>query len=170
MQRTDFGKNLRALREDAGLTQERLAELIGCNPLTISSWENRNIKHPRKGCDLDSLLEIFKVTERELLGGSDGYYANSRGLVSLSDDSFRIDSSMEPSIPYGAVIRYQNADLKDGDLAVVVFDGEPTVRRISFHDGLIILKADNAKRTIVDTDSGESLEILGKAVSYEVPL
>ena len=43
MEESDFcgelGKNLRAARKSAGLTQRQLAELIGCTPTTLGYWE-----------------------------------------------------------------------------------------------------------------------------------
>ena len=34
-----FGQRIRALRRDAGLTQENLAELLSISPQAVSRWE-----------------------------------------------------------------------------------------------------------------------------------
>jgi len=37
-----FGKNLRRVRQDAGMTQEQLAELLNVSPQAVSRWENES--------------------------------------------------------------------------------------------------------------------------------
>lgn len=38
--RTEFGQTLRRVRKDAGLTQEQLAEWLGCSSAAVSQAEN----------------------------------------------------------------------------------------------------------------------------------
>lgn len=62
-----FSKQLRKYREQAGLSQEKLAEKIFVSRQTISKWENEKT-YP----DLQSLLslsELFNITLDELVKG-----------------------------------------------------------------------------------------------------
>lgn len=63
-----FGENLKKLRQDRNLTQERLADFLGVSFQTISKWE-RGDNYP----DITTLPEIasfFNVTVDKLLGVS----------------------------------------------------------------------------------------------------
>ena len=65
MKNNIFGKKLKELRIEKGLSQQKLGELLGFCNQTISFWEN--------GCrepDLDTLVEIshfFEVCLEDLL-------------------------------------------------------------------------------------------------------
>ena len=65
MKNNIFGKRLKELRIEKGLSQQKLGELLGFCNQTISFWEN--------GCrepDLDTLVQIaqyFEVSIEELL-------------------------------------------------------------------------------------------------------
>ena len=61
-----FGENLRALRQNAGITQDRLAEYLGITSQAVSRWES-GICYP----DLEFLPGIasyFHTTVDALLG------------------------------------------------------------------------------------------------------
>lgn len=60
-----FGKRLRALRKKAGLTQEKLAYLIGVHETTIRRWEN-NGDSPRAE-DIYTIAHALGVPEADLL-------------------------------------------------------------------------------------------------------
>ena len=72
---TDLGKNITEIREDRGLTQEELSEIIGVSRKTISNWETAN-KKPRLqdllklcdalSCDLDYLLGRSLYSTKEI--------------------------------------------------------------------------------------------------------
>lgn len=62
----NFGKTLRELRIDRGMTQNRLAEKLNVSPTSIRDWENRN-KQPNYDM-LYNLSKIFDVTIGQLLG------------------------------------------------------------------------------------------------------
>jgi len=54
----DFGKRIKAAREEKGLTQEKLAELLDLSPTHVSVIE-RGVKAPR----LDTLIRIANTLE-----------------------------------------------------------------------------------------------------------
>ncbi len=68
-----FGKNIRELREDRGLSQKQLAEKIGVTQGAIYFWE-KEINEPTAGC-LIRLAEFFSVSVDELLS----FDANTKG-------------------------------------------------------------------------------------------
>ena len=58
-------KQLKAIRTEAGLTQDQLAKLLGVGRSTVTRWENENIYPPVRvilrvadvlKCNVDSLL------------------------------------------------------------------------------------------------------------------
>ena len=72
-----FGNNIRALREDRNIKQYELAEMLGMSTPSISYWENKGSK-PKSKETIKTLCDFFGVTETDLLGYSDGYYAKTR--------------------------------------------------------------------------------------------
>ena len=65
MKNNIFGKKLKELREERGLSQKKLGEFLGFCNQTISFWENG-----RREPDLDTVIEIshfFEVSLEELL-------------------------------------------------------------------------------------------------------
>ena len=65
MKNNIFGKRLKELRMEKGLSQQKLGELLGFCNQTISFWESGS-REP----DLDTLVKIahyFEVTMEELL-------------------------------------------------------------------------------------------------------
>ena len=74
-----FGRNIRALRESNGMTQEQLADKLGVSRMTILNWE-RSDKKPRQKEVLQAIKALFNVTEQDLFGFGDGYYAKQTGL------------------------------------------------------------------------------------------
>lgn len=69
MKNNVFGRHLKALRIEKGLSQQKLGEQLGFCNQTISFWEN-NSREP----DLDTLLKIahyFDVSIEELLEEND---------------------------------------------------------------------------------------------------
>lgn len=65
MKKNIFGKRLKELRIEKGLSQQKLGEILGFCNQAVSFWENGS-REP----DLDTVLEIshfFDVTLEELL-------------------------------------------------------------------------------------------------------
>ncbi len=64
-----FSIRLKELREDKGISQQKLAEELGYSQVCISRWENRN-RQP----ELDDIIAVaifFNVTTDYLLGLTD---------------------------------------------------------------------------------------------------
>lgn len=68
-----FGERLRQLRQQKGVTQEEVAELLNVNKQTISGYE-RNIRRPAGETALETyetLADFFNVDLTYLLGHTD---------------------------------------------------------------------------------------------------
>ena len=76
-----FSRNLKCLREEAELTQEQLAEVIGVTENSIWNWEKGSISKPRQPEAIAKLRKYFNVTDEELFGYNDGYYSKKYGLT-----------------------------------------------------------------------------------------
>ena len=70
MGRTQFSRNLKALRQFYGMSQEGLADAIGVARSTISSYE-RGVNEPDWGT-VNILANYFGITEKNLMEGQ-GY-------------------------------------------------------------------------------------------------
>lgn len=75
------GRNIRALREDNGLTQPKFAAAIGATTTTVSGWETRAVPTSRKF--LERISEQFAVPINDLVS-ENGYYAKTRGAVTIA--------------------------------------------------------------------------------------
>lgn len=62
----DFGEKLKALRQDAGLTQQQLADKLGVTKSTVSYYEAA-FRFPSTEV-IVNLAEVFHVTTDHLLG------------------------------------------------------------------------------------------------------
>ena len=79
--KSQFSKNIRALRTSREMTQKQLAEKLGIQEQTIIKWEGGSIEKPRQRGIIDSIKEQFGVSEQDLFGFADGYYAKLHGLT-----------------------------------------------------------------------------------------
>ncbi len=84
---SNFGKKLRYLRRNKGLSQRRLAEIIGVTDRIISDYE-RN-KHMPSGDKLNRIAKEFGVTAEQLL--DDGYY-----IINVTDDTLQENGTTYP--------------------------------------------------------------------------
>ena len=66
-----FGTRLRKIRIEKGLSQNELAEKIGCTQTVIDGWE-KDKKEPRIS-ELKKLCECLWVSANYLIGRTDGY-------------------------------------------------------------------------------------------------
>ena len=77
---SNIGRNLKAIREaNGGISQQRFADSIGVTQTTVASWESRGVK-PKQQDVIDKICELYDVTEQDLFGFSDGFYAKQYGL------------------------------------------------------------------------------------------
>lgn len=81
MSDSPFSRNLRAIREHADQTQEQFAENIGVNRQAVYTWERGRIGKPRQKSIIERICEAYKVTEQDLFGYADGFYAKLHGLT-----------------------------------------------------------------------------------------
>lgn len=81
----DFGKRLRALRNNAGLTQEQLSKKLRLTKSVISAYEN-DIRMPSYDV-LVALSRIFRVSTDYLLG------ASKQEADAISSESISVDLS-----------------------------------------------------------------------------
>lgn len=98
-----FGDRLRKLREEKGMTQAELGELIGVSDRVLGYYES-NDRFPKKPELLQKLSEIFKVSLDYLIG---------------SDGSFMKDAESE----YGYVGKKQAKEVL-GDVQALFAGGE----------------------------------------------
>lgn len=79
---TAFARNIKALREDSGLTQVELGKKLETESMTISRWERSEIVRPHPKT-VEQLCEYFGVSSGDLLS-ENGYYAKTRGVSTIS--------------------------------------------------------------------------------------
>ena len=111
MKRSNFAQNLRELRDSRGMTQAELAKSLDVRQSTVSGWENFG-KLPRSQEVTVRLLELFGVTEEELFGFSDGFYARRYGLTDAPDGAI---APSEPQKAYAPVLATVHAG--EGDVS-----------------------------------------------------
>lgn len=63
--RCDFGARLHAMREEAGLSQQQVAEQLGISQPAYASWERRDVAI--QPVQLAKLAEIFAVSVEDLV-------------------------------------------------------------------------------------------------------
>ena len=78
----NIGKFIKKLREDKGLTQEQLAEIIPISRQAVSKWE-RGLAIPDSSV-LIRLSEIFSVTINEILSGQKITKTNEKEINQIS--------------------------------------------------------------------------------------
>lgn len=79
---TAFARNIKALREDSGLTQVELGKKLETESMTISRWERSEIVRPHPKT-VEQLCEYFGVSSGDLLS-ENGYYAKTRGMSTIA--------------------------------------------------------------------------------------
>lgn len=84
---TPFNLKLRRLREEAGLTQEQLAQIVGASTPAISGWENDQPR-PRLRKHIDALCDYFGISEDDLFGFGPGGTTFGLPLVGSSESAF----------------------------------------------------------------------------------
>lgn len=73
-----FARNIKALREDNGLTQEEFGKSLSLGSSTVPKWERGLIVRPRPSM-LNVIARMYEVSVDDLVS-ENGYYAKTRGL------------------------------------------------------------------------------------------
>ena len=196
-------------RDDAGMTQQQVADAIGVTTTGYQNWEYG--KTPIKasalrdlsrlfGCTTDYLLDMSPVcaavpcssrslpvfgriaagTPREALYQSEDTHETPETLYNAHRNAFWLTvsgNSMNRLFPDGSLVLIDpDADVRDGDVAVVFVNGDDaTVKRIYMEGDAIRLHPESydpeyRDRVIDSTDSdAPSVRIIGKVVSYTAP-
>ena len=63
----EFGKRLRELRENRGLTQDELAKELGVTKGAVSNWE-KNVRKPKSTEMMEAIADFFNVDMNYLYG------------------------------------------------------------------------------------------------------
>ena len=109
-----FGDFVRRAREQAGLTQSRLAQLIGKSPTTIRSWEHGRTNPADPGA-VTAMAAVLGLDENDLLGqagfeeAQPAHAPNARqelsSLISAQNRNFPLavapDVSVDTDVPVG---------------------------------------------------------------------
>jgi repressor LexA len=98
---SNFGRNVKALRDIHGLTQQQLADSLNVLQNTVSGWETRD-KRPRSQDVIDKICELYDVTEQDLFGFGDGLYARQAGSEGNFMQAVTTEESYAPVWCYAA--------------------------------------------------------------------
>lgn len=79
---TAFARNIKALREDNGITQAELTKELQLGAMTVSKWERSEVVRPHPKT-VEQLCDYFGVTSGDLLS-ENGYYAKTRGVSTIA--------------------------------------------------------------------------------------
>lgn len=94
-----FARNIRAIRENAELTQEQFADAIGVNRQAVYTWEAGRVQKPRQKSVVDGICSAFSVTEQDLFGYADGFYAKLHGLTEAPVGAISPTGSVSAFLP-----------------------------------------------------------------------
>jgi len=177
---------LKELRRKKGISLKELGEAMGVSESTISLYENQKREAPYPL--LIKIANFFEVSIDYLLGVKNNEELNIDNIpilesVTLENNNctlnfldnqtnvthflFKVhDNSMETLISQGDyTVIDANAEVTNGDLAVVIFENSPiTVRKIYFKDNAILLNPFNPKYESIFFDNNSKLTILGKVI------
>jgi len=193
-----FGEKLRALRKENNMTQVDLAGVLDLDKSSIAKYESAGIIPSVDtlqkisslfSVSIDYLLnaplgDINNIVNVEIIGtvvaGRDGiatyeFLGISQAININNKDEYKYlkvrGDSMAPQILEGdlALIRLQN-DVDNGDLAVVIIDGEEgVIKKVQKSENSVSLVSFNPMyetRVFVGKDMGK-LQIFGKVVKVE---
>ena len=96
----NFSQNLKKLRKQKGLTQDKLAELVGVSRATINSYEKKG-NYPRGTVVINRLISALDCDEADLLGYDKvGASYTDYAMVNIND--LRIDTEPDDdySVPF----------------------------------------------------------------------
>lgn len=167
-----FRCQLKALRENASLSQKQLADALHVAQGTVGNWESGTRKP--SAARMQEIADLFQVTVDDLLGSTPVHprripvlsganaglppeavrtvleYEEIDEVLAGQGEYFALriqGDSMEPRMYEGdVVIVRQQSDIDSGDIAVIrLSGGEATVKRLIKHGDGISLIAFNPK-------------------------
>lgn len=196
MTQETVAERIRRRRIELGLSPEYVAEAIGRSRAQYYRYETKDVENmPVKV--LQPLARVLGVSEAWILTGRDAanikripvlgevaagepiYAAEQYGeYVEIGDDGIRVDFCLRARGDSMVGARIQDGDLvfvrrqpvvEDGEIAVVLVDGEATLKRVYRQPGGIILKAENPKYPpiFISESDARDVRILGKAVMFQ---
>lgn len=139
-----FVRNLLAFLAAEGLTQKEVASAIGISDTAINGWIKRGVQ-PRSS-NVQQLIEKYGLTEQDLFGSADGYYAKSTGLSK---------SIAEPGSTFTASAPVLGRIAAGDPNAAIEMSGEthdlPAKVRDRFPDGFfLVVRGDSMDKVLPD--------------------
>lgn len=98
MEVSNFGRNIKALRDKEGVTQTELADILEITQTTVSNWETGG-KQPRSKDLVSRICDTFSVTKQDLYGFNDGLYAKLHGLTDAPAGAIAAKASNAAFLP-----------------------------------------------------------------------
>lgn len=148
-----IGDNIRRIRENRNITQHELAEMVGKNPRTISSWEC-GTRNP-SGKDLRRVADALEIAPAEIIGHAEKGDNVFEYIVTTDD--------MSPELQHGDTLTVnKSVKPKDGDLVIVSMQGRKNdlVRRLYRIGHYLSLLAINPAIKPINTEA-DNIEIKG---------
>ena len=188
-----FGKRIAKLREEKGLSQYVLSNLLGMSQSTYAGYEKGTRKVPL--AIINRLSEFYKVSTVHLtewsapeskyfpklgrIAGGVPMFTNNEHeeyVVASSDIKadfcleVRGDSMINARINDGDIVFIRKqADVNDGEIAAVQIDDEATLKRVYKSNDELRLEAANDRypTLIYKITDAQNVSILGKAVAFQ---
>ena len=101
----EIGERMRRAREHAGYSQEALASLLECSPITISRWENGHT--PMKVQDIVKIVKLLGISADYLLGMEDDNEAEVQQILGSLNHANREIACDTVRAMVAAMKRYQ---------------------------------------------------------------
>ena len=127
MSEQNFAQRLKSFRKRAGLTQEKLAELVKVSMMTVCRWEWGE-RVPRMD-DIKNLCEVLHVSEADLFNDTQGeqikltlswnWEEMKEGDISMTDNKFQIVLGDDGHIGLTGASMFKNREAIDDFVARV---------------------------------------------------
>lgn len=190
-----FSARLRALRREAGLSQQRLSELLEISKSSINMYE-RGEREPNFKTLL-AIADFFKVSPNDLLGEAQsarripllGEIACGQPIFTYEEHSAieaaprgadfclkaKGDSMVGARILDGDIVFIRSQpSVENGEIAAVIIDDTATLKRVYYYPGeqKIALNAENPlyPPLIYIGEELDHIKILGKAIAFRSDL
>ena len=175
----EIGKNLRRLRNKAGLTQQEIADKLDVSRVAIGQWESEK-SMPRKA-NLEQLADLFDTTVADLMGedASEAAISGASHMVPLLGfahmgepcdegslaDEVEVPASIAEAHPRGFMVHAQGGCMDNrfphDALLLVDPDMEPLAETPDY--GAVVRNYTRGRSTVMltaDSHSGEYDDIL----------